>query len=194
MKTKKGKRRAVKAEEEKLASALGGRRTFNSGAGDEKGDARVHQTYQVVDGSPQETSEFAFRIESKTTEKVSGYRLNVKDWKKLRDAALGAGETPVFVVRMPRFLRGHLRLAVVPVSFANALLSVDKQTVSHMGKKRSFKLSEKVWNLCTSELPRTAEQDVPHIRISIGDGSKDYDLVVLEWEWFTHLTNCEEEG
>jgi len=63
-----------------LVARLGGRLTAASGAGLEKGDARVQGR---------------FRIETKRPP-TGHYRLTFQDWEKIRDAALRANEIPVF--------------------------------------------------------------------------------------------------
>ncbi len=94
---RKTKKLATKAERE-IATSLGGRLTFNSGAGDEKGDSRVAQRFSVEGGQRVETVPIPMRIENKTTTR-SLYRLHVRDWWKLRVAAGKAGENPLFHAR-----------------------------------------------------------------------------------------------
>lgn len=82
-----------------MAADLGGHRTFNSGAGDEKGDAVVPHRVTQTGGSLREVTKLALRIESKTTEAAS-YTFHVLDWIKLVDAALANGELPVFHIQV----------------------------------------------------------------------------------------------
>lgn len=195
--SKKAARRAVKREEEKVAKTLGGRRTFLSGAGNEKGDGVVPHTYQIEDGIPIEQEEWAFRIENKMTEKT-GYRLKGNDWAKHLAAARRAGETPLFVVRLGTYLRRKaLRLCVLPCLEANRLLSV-RIDVLQCGK--SYKISEREWNHAVDTTEAYINGDkglVPHIRFNItgqraGRPAEEYDLVVMDFEWFKHLTGVGE--
>jgi hypothetical protein len=95
---KRRKKRATLAEK-KTAAALGGRRTFLSGAGDEKGDGVVPHGMKIEDGVLSETTLFAFRIEQKTTRSDS-YTLNSQDWEKILVPAEKAGQAPLFVMEI----------------------------------------------------------------------------------------------
>jgi len=92
-----------------VISSLGGRRTFNSGAGDEKGDGRVAQRYTKQDGVVTPTELWTIRMESKTTS-ATQYRLRAADFHDLWVAAAAAAEIPVF----------HIQLCTMtaPVDFA----------------------------------------------------------------------------
>lgn len=92
------KKRATAAERQ-TASDLGGRKTFLSGAGDEKADVVVPSRVQITDGVLRDSSLFTFRVEVKTT-RDSGYSLSSSDWQKLLVAADKAGQAPVFVMEI----------------------------------------------------------------------------------------------
>jgi hypothetical protein len=173
------RRRGVKKEEEYLARTLGGRRTFNSGAGDEKGDGRVAHTYQIVDGAPFERSEDAFRIESKTTAS-EGYRLAAVEWEKLQSAALRQSETPVFVIRLGTATGPMLRLAVVPTRYATGLLKVTPHYEARATK--GHRLTSNRWNQVT------ATPGTPHLRLLLEGTSRQHDLVVISWAYFVQQT------
>lgn len=80
--TKQRKRKATRFER-MGAAAVGGRRTFNSGAGDEKADARAVGR---------------FRIESKSTSKIS-FNLTRTMYEDLWRVAKSAGEIPLFMIQ-----------------------------------------------------------------------------------------------
>ncbi len=194
MKTKKRARRAVKAEEEKLAQDLGGRRTFMSGAGDEKGDARAAHTYQVENGVVWEQERWAFAVESKTTSSRNGYRLNVRDWETQESVALGRGEEPVFAIRHPAHLRGFRRWAVITLSFASSL-GVPYSCSDVIEGRRTFKINDDVW-AAHAKAHHTHQgnvSSVPYLRFQLRSSTKVHDLVLMEWRWFTWLTKHEED-
>jgi hypothetical protein len=113
-------RKTVKAEEGKLSADLGGRRTFNSGAGDEKGDGRVLRSFtRESDGVLSETQ--GYRIESKITKKTSR-RLSIQTWLKIEEAAKKAGEVPIFSTTFILEGSAPFRLGVVDRRFGNAYL------------------------------------------------------------------------
>lgn len=98
MTQRKRKKLATKAEKH-ASDRLGGRFTYNSGAGDEKGDSRVRLKYTFAADGSVETVIPGYRIESKDTAKDS-YRLHVKDWEIVRRNALSARESPIFHIRL----------------------------------------------------------------------------------------------
>jgi hypothetical protein len=186
---KKQKREATN-EERLLARRLGGRRTFNSGAGDEKGDGRVMGR---------------FRIESKYTNSPS-YRLTGKEFYKLWYEATMAGEEPVFVVRLP--IPGTLstyRLVAIQKSYAKEIFPARdgvgplvQYVMSKRGAK-SFSLSVAAWHTAESI---SCARAVMHMRLALtsprppihGRRIADAlcDIIVLDWEKFCELTGCTE--
>lgn len=94
---KKRKRRQISNEERRTAQLLGGRKTANSGSGDEKGDGRALGRW---------------RAENKETEKRS---ISIKDevWEKIVAAALRDGERPVLFLKMRNRAGRPIRLAVL---------------------------------------------------------------------------------
>lgn len=83
--------------ERQLAEDLGGRRIFASGAGFEKADVRVRQTYKTLETGIAPTGELALRIEAKTTSR-GVYAFKVQDWADIASSAMQHGENPVFAI------------------------------------------------------------------------------------------------
>lgn len=181
-------RRSVKREEEKTAAALGGRRTFNSGAGDEKGDGRVPFSYQMVDGEPVPVSG-GYRLENKMTSKKS-YRLSVKDWTKLSRAARREGEEPIFIIRVDRWDFTKRRLVILDHRFASSLFGVRGDYYQY--ETKTLLLKEPVWTAHAG--PGDLEGPM-HLRVLMldtqapvpgGIGARRYDLVAMLWDDFKH--------
>ncbi len=124
MTARKRKRRAT-AVERTVIESLGGRRTFNSGAGDEKADGRVRPSYDAAG----RTSAVAIRMENKTTS-TAAYRLRGVDWHDLWVAAVGAGEIPVFHIQLCTFT-APLDLVVIPIAWGSELLGVKTKCSSY---------------------------------------------------------------
>lgn len=118
---KQRKRRSAKVEKA-VASELGGRRTFNSGAGDEKGDAEVPHRVTQTGGRLEDVTKMAFRIESKTTANPV-YRLYQTDWLKLVQAAATNGQLPVFHIQLDTMGR-PLDAVVIQQSFFRELFGI----------------------------------------------------------------------
>lgn len=117
----KSDRKKISRHERRLATELGGRKTFASGAGDEKGDARVAQRFRKVEGGVQTVVRFPLRIESKLTDR-SAYNFSSDDWEKLSSAAARGGELPLFHILL-RGVRGvgDVELAIIREDFASEL-------------------------------------------------------------------------
>lgn len=90
------KRRSTRSEKA-VAERLGGRRTFNSGAGLDKADGRVMGKY---------------RIENKITTR-SSYTLTHTDWMMLQTAAWESCEMPIFHIQMKSALIGTTEVVVL---------------------------------------------------------------------------------
>jgi len=95
--TQKQRRRRVAKNERRTNQMMGGRNTFNSGAGDEKGDGRVVGEW---------------RMENKDTDSL-GYRITVDTWDKLATPAVQAGERPVLHLKLTRRNGRPLRLVIL---------------------------------------------------------------------------------
>lgn len=118
--TAKTDRRKISSHERRIAMELGGRKTFASGSGDEKGDGVVvRQFVRTADGitvSPR----IAIRIESKITNK-DFYRLTSIDWEKLATAAEQRGEEPLFHIQLTVPGLHRIELAVIRRGLARDL-------------------------------------------------------------------------
>lgn len=186
MASKKRERRDVQIEEQKIAGALGGHTTYNSGAGDEKGDGRVPHSMYVIDGDIFERTNWAFRIENKQTGK-SWYRMSTADWSKLHRAARAHDEIPLFVVRLTAAVaRAHLRLVVVPANYLNEMMKLDALPPTS-SRTLGYRLTERRWQEAVEQSP-----ELPHIRVELVETRRNrpdfrHDLVVLEWRWFLML-------
>lgn len=135
------KKRATQAER-KIAADLGGRKTFLSGAGDEKADVTVPHRVTLSGGELREITKFSFRVESKTTES-DGYTLSAKDWNDVVNAADKAGQIPVFVMEIS--LRASpIKLAAIPHSFFRELYGdPEPEDLNDIGKK-SLRVTRRV--------------------------------------------------
>ena len=95
--SKKHRRRQISNEERRTARIMGGRKTPNSGAGDEKGDGRAMGRW---------------RSENKETEKLS-ISIKADVWEKLHAAAVTDGERPVLFLKLMNRSGRPIRLAVI---------------------------------------------------------------------------------
>jgi len=118
--TAKSDRKKIALHERRLATELGGRKTFASGAGDEKADGRVAQRYAMIGSVPSPTVRFPLRIESKMTSR-SAYTMSADDWEKLLLAASRAGEYPLFHICITVPGIGQTELALITESLAQSL-------------------------------------------------------------------------
>lgn len=171
MSSSKSERRRVRREEEEVARALGGRRTFNSGAGDEKGDGTVgRRYYRTEDGQLREVDAFAFRIENKMTRRPD-YRLSAQDWEDLRNAAARSRQVPLFVVRVVH-AGFPVRLVILDQAFARGLF--EPGPTQGFGKTARIRVEFSYTN-------------PPHTTHKLATNARIYELVSLEWDWFLHL-------
>lgn len=115
--TPKSLRKKVSKLERRVAVELGGRKTFASGSGDEKGDGRVPQRFTQTAAGPRTVVRTPMRIENKLTSKPH-YTLSHHDWFKLYDAAVRSGESPVFHIRMTLPGVGQVEVVVLSGSWA----------------------------------------------------------------------------
>lgn len=174
------KKRATKMEAN-VASDLGGRKTFLSGAGDEKADVVVAKKMRMIDGVLHETSKFSFRVEVKTTEH-GHYTFHVADWLATVHAAEKAGEIPVFVIKLS-IRTSPMTFAVIQNSFFKELYGEAELATKDIGKK-------------TIRVTRTVRSNgwaigaCPHRRLWLQtgvQGSKKGDVVIVEYRDFLQL-------
>jgi hypothetical protein len=97
VRTPKQRRRRVSKEEDRTSRLIGGRKTFASGSGDEKGDGRNMGKW---------------RSENKETDKRS-YTIRDEVWERIQAAALSAGERPVMFIRIANRFGKPLRMVVL---------------------------------------------------------------------------------
>ena len=116
--TKEIKRR-TKAVERELAAELGGRRVFNSGAGEDKGDVVVRPQV-TMDGDVPHYASAGLRVESKITSKTA-YSLTADTWLAVRNASRG-GELPVMQIITHARRPFHCEWAVMDYAVAGPLL------------------------------------------------------------------------
>jgi hypothetical protein len=104
---KKRKATATKAEQ-RVADDLGGKRTFLSGAGDDKGDVKTSRRTKTK--SSGEVVELPnFRVEVKTT--ANGFfTFTHGDWSDIVRSAQRSGHIPLFVIQ----LASGSRIAAIP--------------------------------------------------------------------------------
>lgn len=174
------KKRATRAEVE-VAADLGGRKTFLSGAGDEKADVVVERKVRMLDGVLHETSMLSFRAEVKTTESEV-YTLHVTDWIATVHAAEKSSQIPVFVIKLS-IRTAPMMFAVIQHSFFKELYSEVEMDTKDVGKKtlrvtRSVRTRGWAWGAC------------PHRRVWLQTGnqnSKKGDIVIIEYHDFLKL-------
>lgn len=97
--TKKRIRKSRKFERDS-SQKLGGRTTYNSGAGAEKGDARVPGRWSV---------------ENKATDRKS-FSIRSDTWETIRGIAMQRGENPVLLVQMRNRHGKPVQLAVLDIN------------------------------------------------------------------------------
>lgn len=119
--------RRGRLEEERVSEIMGSRATPNSGAGDTKGDSRIHG---VV------------RVENKHTLK-DWYTLSAIEWEKLWTQAIKAGEEAVFVVNMlsTSGVR-HVRVCVLSFNYAQMLFPHLEEPDSTVSKYRRLRVAD----------------------------------------------------
>jgi len=169
VKSAKQRKKTATREELQVARALGGRRTFNSGAGDfEKGDG-------VVAG--------LFAIENKTTASDS-YRLSGKDYQKIHDHARGKGLEPLFIINMALIQNTSLtgRVVVIRAGYAQVLgvYSAATEAPTATALLRASHVLE--------------DQDHGDGFDLLGHGKVRFELCWLSWELFLKARAREEEG
>ena len=143
--TAKSDRRKITRHERRLATELGGRKTFASGAGDEKGDGRVAQKYMLIGDVPSPTVRYPLRIESKVTSK-SAYTMSALDWDKLVVASVRAGEHPLFHIRITVTGIGPVELALITSDLAAMLGVVVTRPWDRPKAAKSYQISWARWS------------------------------------------------
>lgn len=114
MRTTRQRRKRASRSEREVATDLGGRRTFLSGAGEEKADGRAAHRYQVVGGQREVIDRVGFRIENKTTESTK-FTLSADMWGRTWRAAMADCEIPLFHIELD-ILALRLALLVIPLA------------------------------------------------------------------------------
>lgn len=97
--TKRRIRKSRKFERDS-SQKLGGRTTYNSGAGAEKGDARVPGKWSV---------------ENKATDRKS-FSIRSDTWETIRGIAMSRGENPVLLVQLRNRNGKPVQLAVLDIN------------------------------------------------------------------------------
>jgi hypothetical protein len=146
--TKHG-RRKISRMERRVATELGGRKTFASGSGDEKGDGRVPQRFTKTVGGIVPLLKYPLRIENKTTA-GNAYALTTDTWFTLKRTALAAGEYPILHI-MLLDTAFRLELAVLTLDLATELGLVDQYNGTKLwGRDHAAKthsISAAKWNV-----------------------------------------------
>jgi hypothetical protein len=140
--------RATRAEQ-RICDALGASPTYNSGAGSEKGDGRRIGFY---------------RIEAKST-RTGKYRLTARDWYKLMEGCIAAGEMPIFSIDFEQYA---LHLLVIP-----ALVVSDTFSYEEVKVQKGVTLAVKDWP------PPCAEDEIPFRLIRLRHDTPSFNLVVF---------------
>jgi hypothetical protein len=143
--TAKSDRKKIARHERQLATELGGRKTFASGAGDEKGDGRVAQRYMLIGNVPSPTVRYPMRIESKVTSK-SAYTMSSEDWDKLVLAAMRAGEHPLFHIQITVPGIGHVELVLITSDLAAMLGVTVNRPWDRPRAAKSYQISWARWS------------------------------------------------
>jgi len=175
--TAKSDRRKITRHERRLATELGGRKTFASGAGDEKGDGRVAQRYLLIGDVPSPTVRYPLRIESKMTSK-SAYTMASADWDKLVVAAIRAGEHPLFHIQITVPGIGPVELALITSDLAAML---DVPVLRSWDRKRAAKSYQISWARWSSGYGAMV------IHLQGGRGTLPDQLVLLDYLDFKNL-------
>lgn len=180
-KARMNRKRATQAERS-TADDLGGRRTFLSGAGDEKADVSVPRQFSVVDGVLRETTKFSFRAEVKTTAS-DGYTLHHLDWLAVVQAASKSGQIPIFVMKISLKSSPFTRVAI-PYALFRDLYGEAYSATGDINKK-TIRVTRKVL------LYGQGVGEVPHRRVYLtGRGG---DIVLLDYQDFLRLVMKAEE-
>jgi hypothetical protein len=185
---RKLKKKATAAEQ-KIATDLGGKRIFNSGAGMEKGDARVPHRYL----SGERSTLYAYRIESKYTE-TWRYTLNAQDWANIANAAATAGEFPVFHIQINSdYLPEKAELVIIPTHLFEELAGHPPENPgAEYANIRSVTLSARMWN--TKRGPGVPGlTDNVHMLLAKPTPRRG-DVVLLDYHDFKHLAARADES
>ncbi len=142
--TAKSDRRKISRHERRVATELGGRKTFASGSGDEKGDGVVaRQFIRTADGitvSPR----ISLRIENKITSH-DYYTLTALDWEKISSAAARGGEEPFFHIQLTVPGIPAVELAIIRECLAHDLGIAPDEIMPARTASRSYKVSWNRW-------------------------------------------------
>jgi hypothetical protein len=147
----------IRATEEEILTALGGRRTPFSGSGWVKGDGRVPKPVPGRTAAPGGGG--GYRVESKTT--VSAfYRLRPADWLDISVSSRSAHEEPIF----------HIRLRATDAIMSKDLAVVRLETAERLGARiptrtpAEDKTRRKSWRVDTqTRLPVVFRLEMPMV-------------------------------
>jgi hypothetical protein len=117
-------KRASAAAEHDFATALGGRRTWNSGAGPIKGDGRVPGRY---------------RIETKCPP-TGQFRLPLAEWVVLKRAADEALEVPLFHLKLK-----DMEIVILREKDYEALAGAPLLEATYGGESKTFHFTRGMW-------------------------------------------------
>lgn len=150
--TKHGRRKIARTER-RVAVELGGRKTFASGSGDEKGDGRVPQQFTKTAGGIVPLRKYPLRIENKTTANHS-YTLHADTWFTLKRAAVRAGEFPLMHLTLcDTGIR--LQLAVLARDLAEELRLINPYLGTRLWRRflaaKSYTISSTTWMASPSQ-------------------------------------------
>ncbi len=165
---KKRKRASAKSERD-VATRLGGHRVTASGAGLEKGDGRVRGK---------------FRIENKITSKPF-FALKFQDWAMIHRYALGAGEEPLFHIKMGSSIVGALEVLIIRKSYFKNLFPEHEEVPAAAKKSRSTLI----------RASDVEHRDIAPICMSTGRlEDTDHHLIVMRYEDFLERFDSTPEG
>jgi len=168
---KKRQRRAAR-EERKIASDIGGRRVFMSGAGPDKGDVKSD----------------LLRIEAKTTAN-SSFTFNSADWSDIVHSSDNSGKTPVFVIKLA--LKAFpFSVAILPRTFWLEMEPAGRAIPMFGEAARSIVINRDWAKSCPKDLAghpfRQIQIDVQHCASALMARKKG-DLVIIEYSRFIEL-------
>lgn len=143
--TARSNRKKISRHERRVATELGGRKTFASGAGDEKGDGRVAQRFAQTPTGVSRIVRYPLRIENKLTSHAR-YTMTALDWSKLADSAARLGEHPLFHITLSVPGLGGVELALITQELAVDLgLSQNARPWERGTPARSYSIAWARW-------------------------------------------------
>jgi hypothetical protein len=186
---KRRKARATAAEQ-KIANDLGGRKTFLSGAGDEKADVVVPSRVQISNGVLHDSSLFSFRIEVKTTHN-SKYTLSSSDWEKLLVAAEKAGQAPVFVMEIGiGSPSAYMKFAAINSDFFQELTGWNQ--TPRLTKKDTGRRSMEISRGIRTDGWKVGNTPCRRVWFQLSTPSKKGDITIIAYDDFLRLVQAAE--